>query len=139
MDNSHFITKEEELLLGRFFHDAQQPIADNGFTQRVMAALDTQQVRDTRAALRLRRWNLALNIAAACIVAFVVIVIGGQLLWHINAMDADELLVQFMLAVRTVPQTVANHIPNMMQVTAFISLAILAVVFTVNERLYPQK
>lgn len=69
---------DDERLLQQFFAGQQQHIADNGFTERVMAVLP---VREDEAVLILRRWRLILNTLIVLCAIFLLVYLGVHL-WN---------------------------------------------------------
>ena len=125
--NKQHITSDEALL-NAFFAEHRWPIADDGFTERVMAALP---LRDTVVAeqLRLHRWSLGLNIFG--IVAVIALLMGLGFFsraWeflHTDALhflvgilhiDYDGLLVQVMLFMHRLPE----NLPSVTQLAAIV-------------------
>ena len=64
---------DDETLLQQFFAEHRQHMADNGFTERVMAALPA---REDEAVLTLRRWRLAINTFAILSISMMLIYWG---------------------------------------------------------------
>lgn len=132
MDKIHDKRSElsEEQLLESFFAEARQPIADDGFTERVMNALPARSATFT-----LHRYSLWLNIIAAVGILALLIYFGfftrtwtflQGLMAHIVvgtlSFDYDGLLVQAMLFLHRLPEM----LPSAPQLTA---IAITTIVF----------
>ena len=64
----------DELLLKEFFAAHSETIADNGFTERVLAALPQEQ----EGAVRLRQWNLVLNGTGILAVVGMLVALGTR-------------------------------------------------------------
>ena len=116
------LAKSEEQLLDAFFAEARQPLADDGFTERVMNALPARS-----AASALHRYSLWLNIIAAMGVVALLVYLGfftrtwdflQSLMAHIVvgtlSYDYDGLLVQAMLLLHRLPEM----LPSAPQLTA---------------------
>lgn len=128
-------TDNDEQLLRDFFAEHRETIADNGFTERVLAALPEQQEE----AARLRRWNLALN-GIGIVAAVVMMIAFGTFGWLRTAMmsmarrvlvgivnfDWDALLVQFMLLLHRLPEMLPSPQQMLALVLVLISLTVLA-------------
>ena len=88
------MTEDNDLLLKQFFQDAaQQQIADNGFTERVMQRLPQRSLLAARRKWLTRLWNLC------CVVVFAIlfVLIDG---WELLAVQFEVMLRT--LAVQTV-------------------------------------
>lgn len=109
---------DDEKLLRSFFSEARQPIADNGFTERVMSALPERAaalgLSDT---LRLHRWSLWLNIMTVVGVVGLLIYLGfftrswifmqglvARIVMGVLSYDYDGLLVHAMLFLHRLPE-----------------------------------
>lgn len=116
------LEKNEEQLLNAFFAEARQPIADDGFTERVMSALPARSE-----AFALHRYSRWLNIIAAVGVVALLLYLGfftrtwdflQSLIAHIVvgtlSYDYDSLLVQAMLFLHRLPEM----LPSAPQLTA---------------------
>ena len=109
---------DDETLLQQFFAEHRQHMADNGFTERVMAALPA---REDEAVLTLRRWRLAINTFAILSISMMLIywgihswegmqtgsvriMSGGITLFHnmTELMEPDNVLVQLIRFLRQV-------------------------------------
>ena len=69
---------DDDILLQQFFAEHQHHMADNGFTERVMAMLPA---REDAAVLTLRRWKIILD-TVVVLCAICLIVMLGMHLWH---------------------------------------------------------
>ena len=119
----------EEQLLDAFFAEARQPIADDGFTERVMSALPARSV-----AYSLRRYSFWLNFLGGVGIAALLIYLGfftrtwaflHELMMRIVVgtitFDFDGLLVQFMLFLHRLPEL----LPPLPQLTAIVITTIV--------------
>ena len=109
----------DEQLLESFFKEvkaASRPLADDGFTERVMAALPERQSSVAAENARLRHWSVGLNVVGIVAAILLLIRLGlfGRIqgafetgLLHIiaalRAFDPDALLVHAMLFLRHLP------------------------------------
>ena len=122
-NKDYTIDRSEEQLLEAFFAEARQPLADDGFTERVMNALPARS-----AVSSLRRYSFWLNIAAAVGVIALLIYLGfftrtwtflqglfGRIVVGTLSFDFDGLLVQIMLFFHHLP----DMLPSAPQLTAF--------------------
>ena len=107
----------DDALLQSFFQEHAEPIADNGFTERVVAALPQRRT----AAMRLRRWSVGLNLAALVGSIILLITLGAfstlrtavvSAIWSaitgLLSFDWDALLVQAMLFLHNLPDLLPN-------------------------------
>lgn len=112
----------EEQLLESFFAEAREPIADDGFTERVMNALPARS-----AVSRLRRYSFWLNVAGVVSAVALLIYLGfftrtweflhglmARLVVSTLSYDYDGLLVQVMLFLHRLPEM----LPSAPQLTA---------------------
>lgn len=114
MKDKRMATLTDQELLARFFAEAKAPVADNGFSARVMqqiASMQAERVLTRRAALStLARWNFWLNaIGVLAGIALLVRIGFFSRAWELIHMvvyrviagiitfDADDLLVRLML------------------------------------------
>lgn len=125
----------DEQLLNDFFAEARQPIADDGFTERVMSALPERAAATGLAeTLRLRRWSLWLNIMAVVGVIGMLVYLGvftrtwtflqgllARIVVGILSYDYDGLLVQAMLFLHRLPEMLPSS-------TQLIALALTTVI-----------
>ena len=93
---------KDEKLVEAFFRTHHEEIADNGFSERVMAAiaqLHTQAAMVSRETVRLKRWSLWLNIVAGIgtLALLLRYDLWGHLWRWIQMFDSDDLLVAVML------------------------------------------
>ena len=125
----------DELLLKEFFAAHSETIADNGFTERVLAALPQEQ----EGAVRLRQWNLVLNgtgilAVVGMLVAFgtfgwvrtAMVGLARRMLMGIANFDWDALLVQSMLFLHRLPELLPSAQQMLALVLVLISLTVLA-------------
>ena len=125
----------DELLLKEFFAAHSETIADNGFTERVLAALPQEQ----EGAVRLRQWNLVLNgtgilAVVGMLVAFgtfgwlrtAMVGLARRMLMGIVNFDWDALLVQSMLFLHRLPELLPSAQQMLALVLVLISLTVLA-------------
>ena len=138
---------DDDTLLQRFFAEHQQHVADNGFTERVMAILPA---REDETVLILRRWRVIFDtIAALC--AITVLVILGIHLWnemqtatfHImngglmiihnmsELLDPDNLLVQMLRFLHRLTQ----WLPSPIQLLALFLTTLILLPITVKAAL----
>ena len=129
----------DELLLKEFFAAHSETIADNGFTERVLAALPQEQ----EGAVRLRQWNLVLNGTGILAVVGMLVALGTfgsvrtamvglarRMLMGIANFDWDALLVQSMLFLHRLPEL----LPSAQQMLA-LELVLISVTVLAAERL----
>ena len=129
---------DDDILLQQFFGEHQQHVADNGFTERVMAALPA---REDVAVLTLRRWRLAINTFAVLSISMMLvywvvhswdgmqtgsfrIISGGVTLFQnmSELMEPDNLLVQLIRFLRQLTE----WLPSPTQLLAiFLTILIL--------------
>lgn len=125
----------DELLLKEFFAAHSETIADNGFTERVLAALPQEQ----EGAVRLRQWNLVLNgtgilAVVGMLVAFgtfgwvrtAMVGLARRMLMGIANYDWDALLVQSMLFLHRLPELLPSAQQMLALELVLISLTVLA-------------
>lgn len=125
----------DELLLKEFFAAHSETIADNGFTERVLAALPQEQ----EGAVRLRQWNLVLNgtgilAVVGMLVAFgtfgwlrtAMVGLARRMLMGIANFDWDALLVQSMLFLHRLPELLPSAQQMLALELVLISLTVLA-------------
>ena len=125
----------DELLLKEFFAAHSETIADNGFTERVLAALPQEQ----EGAVRLRQWNLVLNgtgilAVVGMLVAFgtfgwlrtAMVGLARRMLMGIVNFDWDALLVQSMLFLHRLPELLPSAQQMLALELVLISLTVLA-------------
>ena len=125
----------DELLLKEFFAAHSETIADNGFTERVLAALPQEQ----EGAVRLRQWNLVLNGTGILAVVGMLVALGTfgsvrtamvglarRMLMGIANFDWDALLVQSMLFLHRLPELLPSAQQMLALVLVLISLTVLA-------------
>ena len=125
----------DELLLKEFFAAHSETIADNGFTERVLAALPQEQEE----AVRLRQWNLVLNgtgilAVVGMLVAFgtfgwvrtAMVGLARRMLMGIANFDWDALLVQSMLFLHRLPELLPSAQQMLALELVLISLTVLA-------------
>jgi len=132
----------DEALLNSFFAERRQVIADNGFTERVMAALPERKDARVAEAMRLRRWSQWLNIFA--IVAILALLIGlgffgsvweylqagaVQIVLSIMHYDYDGLLVQTMLFLHRLP----GMLPSATQLVAIVASLMILTALSVKK------
>ena len=127
----------DEQLLDSFFNEARQPIADDGFTERVMSALPKRQ-----AAFSLRRYSLWLNILGAVGVIGLMIYLGfftstweflqgltARMVVGTMTYDYDGLLVRIMLFLHRLPEL----LPSAPQLTAIAITTIVLMTMGINR------
>lgn len=127
----------DEQLLESFFNEARQPIADDGFTERVMSALPKRQ-----AAFSLRRYSLWLNILGAVGVIGLMIYLGfftstweflqgltARMVVGTMTYDYDGLLVRIMLFLHRLPEL----LPSAPQLTAIAITTIVLMTMGINR------
>lgn len=125
----------DELLLKEFFAAHSETIADNGFTERVLAVLPQEQ----EGAVRLRQWNLVLNGTGILAVVGMLVALGTfgsvrtamvglarRMLMGIANFDWDALLVQSMLFLHRLPELLPSAQQMLALVLVLISLTVLA-------------
>ena len=125
----------DELLLKEFFAAHSETIADNGFTERVLAALPQEQ----EGAVRLRQWNLVLNGTGILAVVGMLVALGTfgsvrtamvglarRMLMGIANFDWDALLVQSMLFLHRLPELLPSAQQMLALELVLISLTVLA-------------
>ena len=128
-------TDNDELLLKEFFAAHSETIADNGFTERVLAALPQEQ----EGAVRLRQWNLVLNGTGILAVVGMLVAFGTfgwvrtsmvglarRMLMGIANFDWDALLVQSMLFLHRLPELLPSAQQMLALELVLISLTVLA-------------
>lgn len=124
MNDKRLDINDEQLLESFFkeFREARQPIADNGFTERVMSALPQRE-----AAFSLRRYSLWLNVIGVVGVIGLMIYLGfftstwdllqgffTRIAVGMMTYDYDGLLVRLMLFLHRLP----DLLPSAPQLTA---------------------
>ena len=120
-------------LLNSFFNEAKQPIADDGFTERVMAALPARS-----SAINIRTLHTLLNVASviASLALFIYIFTDSQ--FHIltnmpsttTLFDAaDGMLVRLLLFIRQLPEL----LPSVPQIVALVALLAILTIYSVRE------
>ena len=136
----------DEALLNAFFAEARTPIADNGFTDRVMDALiqrswqevATEAVEEEEE--RLRRWSEMLNITGALACLALLFYLGFfvriwdslhtfiyQAVAWVMTFDIDNMLVHLMLFLHRLPEMLPSPTQLFALGVAFVILMILAV------------
>ena len=130
-DNIHSIADDQ--LLDSFFAQARAPIADNGFTLRVMSALP-RNAPALNATINLRRWHIALN--ALCAIGIIALLTSINiserlvasvhtsalhLMANILALDTDSILVNILLAMHRMP----DLLPSFTQMIALFAITTL--------------
>lgn len=131
----------DDALLNSFFAATQQPLTDDGFTERVMAHLPPR-------AANLRRWSMALNIVAAVAIVTMVIFLATSygvadniercatytletLVCHVVYFDADALLVRLMLFLHRLP----SMLPSATQLIAIVATFILLTTLGIKQHI----
>ncbi len=138
---------DDETLLQQFFAEHRQAVADNGFTERVMAVLPE---REDEEILLLRRWRWVLDsLVALCILILLVSltlhywegmqagairIMGGSItLFHSmsSLMEPDNLLVRLILFMRNL----LNWLPSPTQLLALFLTTLVLLPITVKSAL----
>jgi len=132
----------DDQLVSRFLAESVQPVADDGFSQRVMDSIaelqTTEEARPQAAALMLVRWNFWLDLLAVVACGALLLYTGffGQvwdfiystghrILIGIINFDPDDLLVRFLLFLRRLPDMAP-------QLTQLLALALTASVLLLS-------
>lgn len=135
----------DDALLSAFFAEARKPIADNGFTDRVMDALaerSWQEVSSEALAeegVQLRRWSEMLNITGALACLALLVYLGFfvrmwdslhtfiyQVVAWVMTFDAENLLVHAMLFLHRLPELLPSPTQMFALGVAFVILMGLA-------------
>lgn len=132
----------DDALLKQFFGQHTETIADDGFSSRVVAALPRRADIRLVENLRLRRWSLALDIAAVVAALALLISMGffasvqDQLLalaqravTSLLSFDVDALLVQLMLFLHRLPAA----LPSSTQVLALLLTSLILLPLGIRE------
>ncbi|MCR4995503.1 MAG: DUF5056 domain-containing protein [Bacteroidales bacterium] len=119
--NEQLTMLSDDALLDQFFAEARQPVADNGFTERVVASLPAHTV------CSLRCLSTALNIFTVVAGVALLIYLGfftriadfyemmiARIISGIQHFDADAMLVQTILFIHRVP----DMLPSATQIIA---------------------
>ncbi len=119
MKKNNHTPNTDEALLHRFFAEHTEPIADNGFTERVVFALHERQAASDpcEECVHLRMWSRWLNIFGAVAGMGLLIALdffpqmwalmmdtATRIASYLLSFDADSLLVQLMLLLHQLPQ-----------------------------------
>ena len=114
MKDNVFESGTDQELLDRFFAEARMPMADEGFTARVMQQIQALELADESgrkvSALSLARWNLWLNLSALVAgiiwliyagvfgrIGQVIQIVFYRIIAGVVSFDLDDFLVQTML------------------------------------------
>ena len=138
---------DDETLLRQFFAEQRQAVADNGFTERVMAVLPE---RDDAEFLLLRRWRWILDsLVALCVIILLASltihfwegmqsgatrILGGSItLFHSmsSLMEPDNLLVRLILFLRNL----LDWLPSPTQLLALFLTILVLLPITVKSAL----
>jgi len=140
------VAAADETLLNAFFAQAREPIADNGFTDRVLNALAERSWQEADSdvvaedGVRLRRWSEMLNITGVLACLALLIYLGifvrmwdslhtfvYQVIAWVMTFDTDNFLVHLMLFLHRLPEMLPSPTQIFALAVAFVILMILAV------------
>ena len=142
--NMNHNMNNDEVLLSKFFAEHHEPIADNGFTERVLAALPERENACLAETMRLRRWSLWLNVFGIVAGLGLLIYLGvfgmawdglmtffNRIYVGVITFDFESLLVDLMLFLHRLPEL----LPSTSQLLV-ISATTLLLSYEVVKKLY---